>query len=275
MSTTDSVGLIAGNGQFPILFAQAASLKGIRVVAVGMDGETDRALSDHVDTCTFVKVGQLGKMIRIFQKASISQAAMAGGVRKTRLFSGARPDWTTVKLLAQTKLRKDDGMLRAIAREFENSGIEIIDSTLFMPECLAPEGVLAGRQLNEQESADLAYGYQIAQKIGELDIGQTVAVKEGAVIALEAIEGTDACIARAGQLTNNKGCVVVKVAKPQQDMRFDVPAIGIKTIENLHAAGIRILGIEAHRTLLLEPQKTIDKAESMGVTIVGLPEQRA
>jgi DUF1009 family protein len=271
MSPNDSVGLIAGNGQFPILFAQAAKAQGLRVVAVGMDGETDPSVAGFVDSFSLVKVGQLGKMIKIFQKASISKAAMAGGVRKTRLFGGARPDWTALKLLAQTAVRKDDGMLRAIAREFESKGIEIIDSTLYMPDCLAPEGVLIGNELPEQALNDLHYGYEVARKIGELDIGQTVVVKAGVVIALEAIEGTDACIHRAGELTQKRGAVAVKVAKPNQDMRFDVPAIGVRTIENLSTAGITVLGIEAGRTLMLEPQRIMEKADTLGITIVGLP----
>lgn len=270
MQPTESVGLIAGNGRFPILFAQAAKEQGIRVVAVGMDGETDPEIASHVDAFSMVKVGQLGKMIKIFQKASISKAAMAGGVRKTRLFGGARPDWTALKLLAKNAVRKDDGMLRAIASEFESKGIEIIDSTIYMPECLAPEGVLVGNDLIEEALTDLHYGYEVAQKIGELDIGQTVVVKAGAVVALEAIEGTDACLQRAGELTDKKGGVAVKVAKPSQDMRFDVPAIGVKTIDNLAAAGITVLGIEAGRTLMLEPQKIMERADTLGITIVGL-----
>ena len=194
MSAGDTVGLIAGNGQFPLLFAEAARMKGMRVVAVGMEGETKPEIRDRVDECRFVKVGQLRKMIRFFNHHSVTQAAMAGGVRKTRLFGGARPDFMTLKLLARNTLRKDDGMLRAVAREFEAHGIEIIDSTLYMPECLAPAGLLAGPAPSQAAVQDLAYGLDVARQIGELDIGQTVVVKNGAVVALEAIEGTDACI---------------------------------------------------------------------------------
>ena len=161
-------------------------------------------------------------------------------------------------------------MLRAIAREFENKGITIIDSTAYMPECLAPAGLLTNQPINSETQAQLDYGYDVARKIGELDIGQTVIVKDGAVIALEAIEGTDACIERAGQLTEHSGAVAVKIAKPEQDMRFDVPAIGTTTIDNLVKAGILVLGVEAGRTLFLEPQRIIDRANEQGVTIVGL-----
>ena len=270
MAHTESVGLIAGNGQFPVLFAQAARERGIKIVAVAMEGETDPVITNHVDICLFVKVGQLGRMIRFFQKHSISRAAMAGGVRKTRLFGGARPDLTAFKLLAQSALRKDDGMLRAIAREFESKGIRIIDSTEYMPECLAPAGLLTRQSVDNETKAQLDYGYEVALKIGELDIGQTVIVKNGAVVALEAIEGTDACIERAGLLTKHSGAVAVKIAKPNQDMRFDVPAIGLTTIENLSKAGITVLGVEAQRTLFLEPQKIIERANELNITIVGL-----
>ena len=270
MAPSDAVGLIAGNGQFPLLFAQAAKEQGVRVVAVAMEGETNPEIANHVDVCSFVKVGQLGRMIKFFHKHSITQAAMAGGVRKTRLFEGARPDLTAVKLLAQSALKQDDGMLRAIAREFESKGITIIDSTLYMPECLAPAGLLTSNAIDSKTESELSYGYEVARKIGELDIGQTVIVKGGAVVALEAIEGTDACIERAGNLTQQSGAVAVKIAKPDQDMRFDVPAIGITTIENLSRAGIKVLGVEAGRTLFLEPQKIIQRADELGVTIVGL-----
>ena len=270
MSHPEAVGLIAGNGQFPLLFAQAAKERGVRVVAVGMEGETNPDIANLVDDCEFVKVGQLGKMIRFFQKRSITQAAMAGGVLKTKLFEGARPDLTAFKLLAQNAMRKDDGMLRAIAREFESKGITIIDSTLFMPDCLAPAGQLTGAPVTADILAELEYGYSVAKKIGELDIGQTVIVKSGAVVALEAIEGTDACIARAGDLTHQSGAVAVKIAKPDQDMRFDVPAIGVKTIENLSRAGIKVLGVETGRTLFLEPQKIIERAHELGIAIIGI-----
>ncbi len=270
MANPESVGLIAGNGQFPILFAKAAKEQGLKVIAVAMEGETESAITDHADICLFVKVGQLGRMIKFFQKHSVTKAAMAGGVRKTRLFEGARPDLTAFKLLARSALRKDDGMLRAIAREFENKGITIIDSTAYMPECLAPAGLLTNQPISDDTQTQLDYGYDVARKIGELDIGQTVVVKDGAVVALEAIEGTDACIARAGELTKRSGAVLVKVAKPNQDMRFDVPAIGLTTIENLAKAGIKVLGVEAQRTLFLEPQKIIERANELGVTIVGI-----
>ena len=265
-----TIGLIAGNGQFPLLFARAAKARGVRVYAVAMVGETDRAIEAEADETHWVRVGQLGRMIKLFKGARVLKAAMAGGVRKTRLFEGVRPDLTAVKILARCAVRRDDGMLRAIASEFEQHGIQIVDSTLYMPDCLAPAGVLTADKPSARELADLDYGLAIAREIGRLDIGQTVVVKDGAVVALEAIEGTDACIARAGELTGHEGAVVIKVAKPDQDMRFDVPAIGVRTIETLKHAGVRTLGVEAGRTLLLEPERLVSAADKAGIVIVGL-----
>ncbi len=269
MTPSEKIGLIAGNGSFPLLFARAAKAKGMSVVAVAMRGETKTEINDLVDQITWVRVGQLSKMIRAFRSAGITKAAMAGGIRKTRLFGGARPDLLTLRLLTRNAIRRDDGILRAVAAEFEKEGIEIVDSTLVMPEVLAPSGLLTNRKPDARESADLKYGLGIALKIGELDIGQTVIVKDGAVVALEAIEGTDLCIQRAGELSGG-GAVMVKVAKPGQDMRFDVPAIGPKTIDSLRKAGIRVLGIEAGRTLLLEGDILLKRAEESGISVVGL-----
>ena len=269
----ETIGLIAGNGTFPILFARAARAQGVEVVAVAMQGETLEEINNEVNEITWVRVGQVGKTIAAFKKANIKKAAMAGGVRKTRLFEGARPDMTGLKLLAKNFARPDDGMLRIFAQAFEDEGIEIVDSTLYMPEALAPEGVLTKREPSTEQWLELDYGYQIARSVGELDIGQTVIVKSGAVVALEAIEGTDACIKRAGELTGNKGAVMVKIAKPKQDMRFDVPAIGVATITSLEAAGIQTLGIDAGRTLMLDKDEIIAQANKHKISIVGLNQE--
>lgn len=265
-----TIGLIAGNGRFPILFARAAKAQGVRVVAVAMRGETDPSIEAEVDALTWVRVGQLGKMIRAFGGAGVQQAAMAGGVRKTRLFGGARPDWTGIKVLARCVLRQDDGMLRAVASEFEHHGIRIVDSTLYMPDALAPTGVLTRAQPSPREWHDLRYGLSIAREIGRLDIGQAVVVKDGAVVALEAMEGTDACIRRAAELAGRKGAVVVKIAKPIQDMRFDVPAVGLQTIHTMAEAGVRVLGIEAGRTLMIDPEAMLAAANQHDRVVVGL-----
>lgn len=266
----DAIGLIAGNGQFPILFARAAKQRGVRVIATAMHGETEPALSNEVDAITWVRVGQLGKMIRAMKRAGIRHAAMAGGVRKTRLFGHAYPDLLGWRVLAQCVIRRDDGILRAIAGAFEQRGIRIVDSTLYMPDALTPVGVLTPRQPNAEQWRDLRYGMLIAREIGKLDIGQAVVVRDGTVLALEAIEGTDGCMLRAGALAHHRGGVVVKVAKPTQDMRFDVPAVGPQTITTMVAAGIDVLGLEAHRTLILEPETFMAAAIKHQRIVVGL-----
>lgn len=273
VTAQEPLGLIAGNGQFPLLFARAAQKRGIPVVAVGLRGETEPAVEDLVDAMTWVRVGQLAPMIRAFRRAGVRRAAMAGGVQKTRLFGTARPDWLAFWVLARCVVRRDDGMLRAVAAQFERAGVTIVESTLYMPEALAPAGVLTQARPNKRQWHDLRYGLGVAQTIGQLDIGQTVVIKDGAVVALEAIEGTDACIRRAGELTRRGGAVVVKVAKPAQDMRFDVPAIGPRTLDSLQAAGVQVLGIEAGRTLMLEPNRLVQEADRRGLVLVGLTEQ--
>lgn len=264
-----TLGLIAGNGRFPVLVARAAAKNGYRVAAVAMMGETHPDIEREVHSITWVRVGQLGRMIRAFRQAGVQRAAMAGGVRKARLFTRARPDLTGMRVLARTAIRRDDGLLRAVAAEFERSGIEIIDSTMVMPEVLAPTGVLTQRKPTPGQWRDLRYGLSLAKRIGMLDVGQTVVVKRGAAVALEAVEGTDACIMRAGALCGGGG-VVVKAAKPHQDLRFDLPAVGPATIRTLRAARLEVLGLEAGRTLLLEAEATVREANRLGICVVGL-----
>jgi UDP-2,3-diacylglucosamine hydrolase len=265
---SEPLGLIAGNGQFPLLFAQAAKDRGEDVVATAFRGETEQSLEQGVGKCLWVHVGQLGKMLTFFEKAGVKRVAMAGGIDKTRLFRRARLDWQGLKLLTQLVRKADDGVLRALARLLEERGMQVLDSTIYLPELMAPSGVLTQRLPSKEQEEDLLYGFHMATKVGQLDIGQTLVVHKGAVVAVEAIEGTDACIARAGQLIGSDGGTVVKVAKAQQDMRFDVPAVGLHTITSMHRAGLRVLGIEAGRTLLFDPEHTLSQADQLGITIV-------
>lgn len=268
--TPERIGLIAGNGDFPGLFARAARAQGLQVFAVAMRGETREALRAEVDGMAWFRVGQLGGMIAALRRFGVQHAAMAGGIDKRRLFQTARPDWLGLQLLWRMSRRRDDGLLRGIAGLFEARGIRIVDSTLYMPDALAPAGVLTRKQPSAQQQRDFAYGLEVARALGALDIGQTVVVRDGAVVAMEAIEGTDACIARGGALCNGQNATVVKVAKPLQDMRFDVPSIGPVTMATLHQAGVRALGIEAGRTLMLDPQACIEAADRLGICVVGL-----
>jgi DUF1009 family protein len=271
-AANEPLGLIAGNGDLPLLFARAARARGVPVIALALHNETRPDLCEHVDVIHWVRIGQLGRMIRTLRQAGVKRAAMAGGVPKTRLFSGARPDWQALRLLSRLLVRRDDALLRAIAGEFEAAGIQIVESTLMLSEALTPSGVLTAAQPSPQHWQDLQYGLHIARRIGELDVGQTVVVKDGAVVALEGMEGTDACIRRAGDLLQGKASVVVKVAKPAQDMRFDVPAVGSATLDSMLVAGVRVLGLEAGRTLLLSPQAVVEQANRLGQIVVGVGE---
>jgi DUF1009 family protein/predicted dehydrogenase len=261
------VGLIAGAGQFPLLFAHAARQASVRVVAVGFDGETDPALAKYVDEFHLLKLGQLNRLIKTFRKAGITQAAMAGAINKTRLYTRVRPDWRAVKFLNRLRNKKDDSLLRALADELESEGISIQPSTIFLPDLLAREGILTRRKPNRREQSDIAFGWALAKAIGKLDIGQCVIVKNQAVLAVEGIDGTDATILRGGRLCR-EGAVVIKVSKPIQDLRFDVPAVGSDTIESMKRVNARVLVVEAGRTLMFDRDKMIDAADSAGISIL-------
>lgn len=261
------IGLIAGSGQFPLLFAQAAAEVGLQVIAVGFQGETDTTLADCVEEFHLLKLGQLGKLIRTFQKAGITRAAMAGAINKTRIYTRIRPDWRAVKLLNRLRNKKDDSLLRAIAQELEAEGIHIEASTILLPSLLAPEGTLTRRKPNRHEDDDIAFGWQLAKGFGHLDVGQCLVVKNQSVLAVEGIDGTDATILRGGALCR-EGAVVVKVSKPTQDLRFDVPAIGLGTVETMKQVKARVLVIEAEKTIIFDQERMIDEADASGISIV-------
>lgn len=261
------VGLIAGSGQFPLLFAHAARQAGVEVVAVGFDGETDPALAKYVEDFRMVKLGQLSRLIKTFQHAGITHAAMAGGINKTRIYTRIRPDWRAVKFLNRLRTKRDDSLLRALADELESEGIMIEPSTIFLPSLLPQEGILTRRKPNKREQADIAFGWSMAKAVGTLDIGQCLVVKNLAVLAVEGIDGTDATILRGGRLCQ-KGAVVVKVSKPIQDFRFDVPAVGLATIETMHRVNAQVLVIEAEKTLVFDRDKMIDAADAAKITIL-------
>jgi DUF1009 family protein len=263
-------GLIAGNGRFPLLFAQSAQKKGVEVIAIAHTGQSLPELEQYVDKIHWIKVGQLGKLIKLLKTENIRDAAMVGGISKTLMFSNVRPDVHALSLLAKIKTMKDDVLLRAIAEEIESQGITIHNSTLFLSDLLSPSGCLTKRKPNKQENSDIAFGWETAKTIGKLDIGQSIIVKDQVVVAVEAIEGTDEAIKRAGKLGKGKGLVVIKVSKPQQDMRFDLPAIGPQTIITMREAGGSVLAIEAGKTLLIDKDELIKKANERGIAIVAM-----
>jgi hypothetical protein len=263
------LGLIAGNGRFPLIFAAEAKRAGFSLIVVAHRGETDAAIETFADEVSWVYVGQLGKIIRVFQNLGVSEAVMAGGIRKVKLFGNFRPDLRGARFLAGLQSREDDVLLRGIADELASDGIRILESTVCLPQLISTEGVLSKRAPRQEEWEDIKLGFQIAKEIGRLGIGQTVVVKKQVVLAVEAIEGTDAAIQRAGALAKS-GCVVVKVSKPQQDLRFDVPAVGVDTVRRLHEIDAAVLAVEAGKTILLEKQELLRQADEFGIAVVGV-----
>ncbi|MDC4223315.1 MAG: UDP-2,3-diacylglucosamine diphosphatase LpxI [Candidatus Manganitrophus sp.] len=261
------IGLIAGNGQFPLDLRRECQAGRSSVIAVAHTGETPPELSDKVDEILWIRVGQIGKLISFFKKAGVSDAVMAGGIRKTRLFE-MRPDFRALTLLARLKEKKDDALLRAFAGELEREEIRIRESTLYLSSILAVEGEMT-RPLTKEEREDIEWGWPLAKQIGALDIGQCIVVRDGVVLAVEAIEGTDATIRRGGALGKEK-TVVIKICKPQQDLRFDIPAIGPGTIQSMIEVSASVLAVEAGKTLLLEKEKLLREAASAGIAVVGV-----
>ena len=257
------IGLIAGSGRLPLLFAQAAQRAGRTVVAVAHEGETDPALT----AAAWVKVGQLGRIAEVLRQAGVSEAVLCGGLRKPRLFD-VRPDWLGVKALAKLRSLGDDAALRAIALALEGEGVRIVSPLPLVPDLIARKGPLGRRRLNDEQRSDAAAGLSAARAIGEADIGQTVVVKRGVILAVEAVEGTDACIARGGAFA--AGAVVVKARKPRQDERFDVPAVGPGTVEACAKAGCAALAVEAEATLLLDREKMAEIADREGIAVEGI-----
>jgi UDP-2,3-diacylglucosamine hydrolase len=266
---SENIGLIAGKGQFPLLFARAAKAHGARVIAAAHRHETDPALAELVDELHWVYVGQLGKMIRIFKEAGVQRAVMAGGISRGRLFRDFRPDLKALSVVRRAGAGKDDRLLQAVAAEFESEGITIAPSTLFLDELLAPAGKLGKRTPSKDELQDIDFGFKIAKEIGRLDIGQTVVVRRQVVVALEAVEGTDECIRRAGALAG-PGTVVVKVSKPNQDLRFDVPAVGLDTIRAMIEAKAAVLALEAGKTLTFDRDQMLTEANRAKIAVWGV-----
>ncbi len=265
-SPEDRLGLIAGNGVFPRLIAREARAAGHRVVAVAHLGETDPEIEREVEVCTWVRVGELGKIIRALRLAGCRCAVMAGGIRKARLFDGFRPDLRGAAFLARLRTLQDDRILRGIADELEGEGIRVLPSTHYLPSLVPGPGALTRRRPRGRQRADIEFGRRVAREIGRFEIGQTVVVKDGLVLAVEAVEGTDAAIRRGGELARG-GAVVVKTSKPGQDLRFDVPAVGPETIATMAEVGAAVLAVEAERSIVLERERVRERAEREGVAI--------
>ncbi len=278
----EPVGLLAGSGRFPVVFAEKARAVGIPVVCVGIRGEAPPELKGLVQQFYWAGLARLGRMIRCFRRAGVRRAVMAGKIHKTAMYTPWRwlhyiPDWRMLAFWFSRRRRdnKDDSLLLGVINEFAADGIRFESALDLCPELLVKTGLLTRRPPTTREEVDITFGWELAREMGRLDVGQSVAVREKAVLAVEAIEGTDRAIARAGELCPRGGFVVVKVAKPQQDMRFDVPTVGCSTVETLHRAGGRVLAVEAGKTILLDAERTVALADRYGITIVALPPQAA
>ncbi len=266
--TKPPLGLIAGGGQFPIMCARAAQDEGRSVVAIAHKGETDKALEAVTEKIRWVHLGQLGKVIRFFKNEGVSEALFAGTITKKRIFRDVRPDIRALSIWRRLDTRLDDGILRAVAGELEKEGIRVVPSTLFLKGLLAPEGRLTGHRPSSSQQEDIEFGFRMAKEIGRLDIGQCLVVKGKAVLAVEAIEGTDETILRGGRL-GGAGSVVVKICKPGQDVRFDLPSVGPRTIESMIRVKASVLVVEAGKTLLFDREDMIALADSNAITVIG------
>jgi DUF1009 family protein len=267
------LGLIAGNGRFPFLVLDAARRAGHEVTIIAFKEEAFpdlEAVAARPPAAPVhrVSLGQMGTWMRLLKEAGVTQAVMAGQVKHTKLFSDIMPDLTALSVLRRLKGKNTDAIIAAVADVLKDQGIILIDSTSFLEPLLARAGVLTRRRPTDDESRDLEFGYRVADRIAGLDVGQTIAVKSAAVVAVEAMEGTDAVIARAGQLAGSGVCIV-KVAKPQQDMRFDVPVVGVATIEAMAAAGATVLSVDAGKTLMVDGEAVISAADESGITLIG------
>ena len=263
-----TIGLIAGGGRFPLLLAESARRAGHRVVATGFVRQTLPELEGSVDALTWVKLGEFGKIAAVLRQGGATEVVMLGGVAKVRFFRDAWLDAAGLKILAKVAVRSDDNLLRAIARWLDEQGLPVVDAAAFLQDRLAPEGVLGRHQPGEGEWSDARYGLELARGIGRLDLGQTVVVKDGVALAVEALEGTDACIRRGGELA--EGAVVAKAVKPQQDRRFDLPAVGPDTVEVMREVKARVLAVEAGATLVMDRDEMVRRADKAGVALVGV-----
>ena len=265
------IGLIAGGGQFPLLFAEAARARGRRVVAVAHVNETLPELEQQADVTCWVKLGQLGRIIKYFRQEGVGETVFAGTITKTRIFHDVLPDFKGLTLWNKIDIRLDDAILRAVAQTLEEEGIRVIASTCYLDHLFFPQGLLSRKKPSTAQMEDIRFGWSIARAVGRLDIGQCVVVRDRSVLAVEAIEGTDAAIRLGGELAGS-GAVVVKLKKPDQDFRFDLPATGEKTIATLAAVKGAVLAVEAGQSLLFDRAAMVRAADRAGIVVIGLCE---
>ena len=270
MGSSSRFGLIAGNGRFPFLVLEAARSQGIEMVVAAIKEETFPEIEKEADTVHWVSLGQLGKLIKTFKSEGVDRAVMAGQVKHKQIFSGIVPDMRMLQMLAGLATKSTDTLIGGVARILEAEGIELMDSTAFLGPLLPAPGLLTRRKPTEEEQRDLDYGYRIARELGRLDLGQSVVVSDGACVALEAMEGTDAIVERAASLVNGRDLRLVKLAKPSQDLRFDVPVVGPETIDALVRHRVTAVAIEARKTLMIEREDLIRTADENLIAIIAV-----
>ncbi|HET9215480.1 MAG TPA: UDP-2,3-diacylglucosamine diphosphatase LpxI [Terriglobia bacterium] len=270
MASQSRYGLIAGNGRFPFLVLEAARSQGIEMVVAAIKEETFPEIERHAKTVHWLSLGQLGKLIKTFKAEGVNRAIMAGQVKHKQIFSGILPDLKMMQVLASLATRNTDSLIGAVTRVLEAEGIQLLESTAFLAPLLPPPGVLTSRAPSDDEKKDLDYGYKLARELGRLDVGQTVVIADAACVAVEAMEGTDAVIDRAASLVNGRPLRVVKLAKPNQDLRFDVPVIGLPTVEVLKRSGVTAMSIEARKTLMIDRDELLREANTLGIVIVAV-----
>lgn len=264
-------GLIAGNGDFPFLVLEGARSRGIDMAVIAIREEASPDLERKASRLHWVSLGELSKTIDLLHKEGVKRAVMAGQVKHNKIFSSIRPDWKLAKLLLSLPAKNTDSLIGAVARVLEDEGIELVNSTAFLGALLPQAGVLTRRPPDADEAADIAYGRHVARQIAGLDLGQTVVIRDRACVAIEAMEGTDETIERAARLAGGKRLVVVKVSKPAQDMRFDVPVVGLRTVEVMARANATALALDAGRTLLFDRERLIETADTLGIAIEAAP----
>ena len=271
LNSTAGWGLIAGNGRFPFLVLEGARSQGIEMAVIALKEEASPELGKVAKRLHWVSLGELSKTISLMQQEGVKRAVMAGQVKHNKIFSAIRPDWKLAKLLFSLPKKNTDSLIGAVAKVLEEEGIQLVDSTIFLKPLLPEAGVLTRRAPNEQEAADMEYGLGVARHIAGMDIGQTVVIADRACVAVEAMEGTDETITRAARFAEGKPLAVVKVSKPKQDMRFDVPVVGLPTVEAMKRAGATALAIDAGRTLLFDREQLLELADAAGIAIQAFP----
>ena len=264
-----NIGLIAGGGQFPLLFAEKAAQKGYQVHAAAFINEAEKELENFVQSIQWLNLGQLGRLVKFFKNKNITQAVMLGSIKKTRIFTDIKPDLKALTLIAKMGHTHDDGVLTRFADFLEKQGIKINPSTFLLPELISPKGFWTKKKPDKAEKKDIKIGWDIAKKIGDLDIGQSIVIGNGTVLAVEAADGTDATIKRGAKLCKGNA-IVIKCSKPNQDLRFDVPASGINTIKTMYESGACVLVLEAEKTISFDRQEMIELADKLNISIVAL-----